>query len=828
MRPYQEGQSLYNLIQTAIPDFVETDYPLFMEFMQVYLHFLEQRRTFTSTTIEPIYGVVPDGTISVTDVLGGPLYESRKLLDYLDVESTLDEFKSHFLNSFGKSFPQYSYVPLDVLVRSLRQFYQAKGTTDSIRWFFRTLFNEHADVYFPRADILKASDGTWIAPITLKVSSPIDNHPNTDVPKFYVGQRVETVTGSAQVESVVTYIVGQAFNQNIVVNELNLKFDTILGTFAPGQRLYNDDSVIDVPTTIVLVITGVTINSGGSNYAAGDVISFSEGPAGGFGFGAFGLVAAISNTAIDGVRILSGGDGYTTGLPVTFISTSGHGANAVVSEVVYGDCLLEDGSGYISLEQQSPNDSNLLQLEDVNVLFLELRIEPFVNALSNVIIQDGDYGTESGESQLMGVGFDSAIELSLSAVDVKPFMTPWVFTDPSETTATLANAACDLTLVTNTFFSNGATVFSLTTAQDLVSNDSTSNVSANVIVAQVAQGGHLSTLYLKDFRGLNKFTTNMLLKQSGNGVLQVGTLSCDGTANVFGTNTTFSGILTGNSHIRFQNGTQAVVRQVVNNTFLITESALGLVINANSYSIIPIGMVTAITPEEQRFYGKIKSIRLLNAGANYVTPPAVSADSVSGRAQQLFYLHPGADQLVATPDDSIVASADQIHVFNPATLAVQQDSGQIQKVSIINSGVEYQDANAVIVTAAHGTPRVGADAQFTPIIGAITKNPGLFTTSRGFLSSSKYLQDATFYNDYTYVIRVGESFDRYKDILLKLIHPAGFQPLGRVVLTLDTPMITPATATLEVRRPGLLPLDQVIAPYINVEVQDIPFLGSNI
>src|SRR5579885_1787139 len=223
MRPYKGGESLYNLIKQTIPEFVESDYPLFIEFMSAYMHFLETKRTFVTKNVYPEYGNVPNSEVQATDQLGGPAYETRKLLEYLDVESSLDEFKTHFLNSFGKNFPQYQYVSLDFLVRALRQFYQAKGTVDSVQWFFRVLFNEFAEVYFPRVDILKASDGTWVAPITLKVSAPIDGHLNTDVPKFYIGQRVETPTGSAQVEACIQYIVGQAFNQNIIVNELSLK-----------------------------------------------------------------------------------------------------------------------------------------------------------------------------------------------------------------------------------------------------------------------------------------------------------------------------------------------------------------------------------------------------------------------------------------------------------------------------------------------------------------------------------------------------------------------------------------------------------------------------
>jgi hypothetical protein len=792
MRPYLPGQGLYNIIQTAIPGFVNSDYPLFVEFLTTFAQFLEQKRTFVSKPVYPQYGVVANNIVQATSTLGGPFYEARKFLEYVDTRSTLDEFKSHFLNAFAQHFPQYTYVSLDVLIPALRQFYQAKGTTSSIAWMFRVIFNEDAEVYFPRTDILKLSVGDWHAPTTLKVSSPVDGRLNGDVSTFYVGQRVQTSTGAAQVESVVTYVVGQAFNQNIIVNELTLKFGTIIGTFQPGQTLVNIDSTTQVHTIILPVIVGVSIASGGSNYLPGDLVTFSEGPGGGGGFGAFGTVSVISNTAINDVTVIDGGDGYTVGLPCVFTSTSGHGANAVVQTVVFGDLLLEDSSGYLTLEQQEPNVSNYVQLEDVNVLFLELSIEPFVNATSDVVILDPDYGVDAGVAAMDGVGYDSEIELALAIVNTKPFTIPWVFTNNTQTTATLVNASCALTFTSNTFFANGMVVYSLVNIQDTFSTNATANVVANAVIAQVDQGGTTGSLYLQNFVGLNKFTVGQILKADGAGIAQVGTITCDGSANLVGTSTTFTSVLLPNVHILLSDGSEAVIKNVVNNTLAIVFTALGSPAVANTWAIRPTGTVTSIQFEQQVYYGKIKTVRLLSEGAGYLTPPAVSCDSVSGRAQELFYLNLGAGNVLGGPNNSIVAAADQIGVFQNADLSVLQDSGQIQAVSIINSGVDYTDANSITITATQGSPRTGTTAVILPIIGALTNTPGEFTTSNGFLSADKFIEDSTFYNEYTYVVQAGESFDRYKDLLLTLVHPAGFQPLGQFVDIQVMPLTIPA------------------------------------
>lgn len=818
MRPYTEGESLLNLIKSAIPDFVDTDYPLFMEFVGAYMRFMEERRAFTDAAALPEYGVVANSMVQVTETLGGSFYEARKLLDYRDAATTLDEFRAHFLSMFAKDFPSYSYVPLDTLVRSLREFYQNKGTVESIQWFFRVLFNEHAEVYFPRTDVLRASDGTWSAPLTLKVSAPIDDHTNADVATFYVGQRVQTPTGSAQVESVLPYIVGQAFNQNIIVNELNLKFSTVLGTFAPGQTLMNIDSAEQVQTTILPVIASVIINTGGSNYQAGDLVTFSEGPGGGYGYGAYGSVSQTSNSAISGVIVDDGGDGYITGLDCVFTSTSGHGADATVQEVTYGHFLLEDDSGAFALEQQTTDARDVFQMEDVNVLFLELVIDHFCNASAVVPLLSADYGTDASVPALNGVVFDSKIEIALAAVDTKPFMHPWVFTNPGETTAVLANAECILSLTGNVAFSNSATVYSLTGSTDLVSNSSTANVSANVIVSAVQQGGSVDNLFLKDFRGLNKLQNGLIVKQVAS-VSQTGTITTDGSANCVGSGTSFTTVLTPATHIQI-GSTNVVVHAVVNNTFFIAETPVTALV-ANTYAVFPTGTITSIIPQQQRYYGKIKTVRLLNNGTNYRTTPAVTSDSVSARAQQLFYLDPGADLIPGTSDDSIVAAGSQIRVFTAAQLRAQQDAGQISRVTILGSGVNYTDPSAVAISAIHAAPRTGTDAVLTPVLGALTQYPGQFTTSRSFLSDTKALPDADFYNDYTYVVRVGESFDRYRDILLQLVHPAGFKAYGQFVSE-DTFPNTIPNGTVEIKLPGLLPLDLLIGPYLNTQVQNFP------
>lgn len=83
----------------------------------------------------------------------------------------------------------------------------------------------------------------------------------------------------------------------------------------------------------------------------------------------------------------------------------------------------------------------------------------------------------------------------------------------------------------------------------------------------------------------------------------------------------------------------------------------------------------------------------------------------------------------------------------------------------------------MFISAAHSNGAVGDNATFTPVLGSLTKYAGRYLDTRGFLSADKYLQDDVIYNDYTYAVRVDETFDRYKDLLHKILHPAGFSLL---------------------------------------------------
>jgi hypothetical protein len=128
--------SLAYLIANQVPDYVRAEFPQFVLFLEKYYEFLDQ-----------------DG--EVNNVL-------LNAASFSDINNTLDEFLPSFRAQYLQMFPQDSLVEDRRLIKFIREFYEAKGSEESILFIFKTFFNEHVDIIYPSTYVLKPSDGIWI------------------------------------------------------------------------------------------------------------------------------------------------------------------------------------------------------------------------------------------------------------------------------------------------------------------------------------------------------------------------------------------------------------------------------------------------------------------------------------------------------------------------------------------------------------------------------------------------------------------------------------------------------------------------------------------
>lgn len=128
---------LSNQIRSQIPSHIRNNHELFNLFMEAYYEWLELP--------ENPYGFVKD-------------FKKNFSLD-----ESVDEFVKSFKQEFLESLPERTTVDKRILIQHIKDYYLSRGTENSFKFLFKILFNESVDIYYPKDNILRTSDGVWIA-----------------------------------------------------------------------------------------------------------------------------------------------------------------------------------------------------------------------------------------------------------------------------------------------------------------------------------------------------------------------------------------------------------------------------------------------------------------------------------------------------------------------------------------------------------------------------------------------------------------------------------------------------------------------------------------
>ncbi len=92
-----------------------------------------------------------------------------------------------------------------------------------------------------------------------------------------------------------------------------------------------------------------------------------------------------------------------------------------------------------------------------------------------------------------------------------------------------------------------------------------------------------------------------------------------------------------------------------------------------------------------------------------------------------------------------------------------------------------QDDVITSITGATATVYQSTPAQATSTIGTVGTTVGNFVTDRGKVSvDTMRIQDSYYYQDYSYVVRIGESINLWRESIRRSVHPAGWNVFGEV------------------------------------------------
>ena len=239
------------LVDTQLPEFVQTDYGMFITFIKAYYEFLEQ-------------------TNEAQELL-------QNISKYADVDQTSSFLIDKFFENYAYDITKSSVSDNTFLIKKIRDIYSRKGTEDAYRILFNILYKETIEFFYPYEIVLKTSSGKWYLPKSLKVKQidPLQNvfdFENTLV----VG---ELSNATAVVNKVQKIILG-----GYEIYELLLDTNSITNYFYPNEKITASKSVLlnniidksNLIATTYSVLSKIDVINGKLGYTKGAVITVSD------------------------------------------------------------------------------------------------------------------------------------------------------------------------------------------------------------------------------------------------------------------------------------------------------------------------------------------------------------------------------------------------------------------------------------------------------------------------------------------------------------------------------------------------------------------------
>ena len=364
-------------------------------------------------TGETITGSTSGGTATIVKYRANPAETITNLLEYIDIDDSLDDFFLRFKNKFLETLPNSFDASLDkkLFTKRINDLYNAKGSINANKIFFQALFNDTPEIYYPNRDMLRVSDGDWVVDTIMKVTLVSPSGGNT---ANLAGQTItqQTVVGNTVIGEA-TAVVDTVTKERISgqeVTTLIIQPGSVVGTFvaSPGDNIeleddsgdiiQEDSSGLDLQEQVLIkgtdntnsevvitcavesVINNATVTSGGRYYSVGDVLSVS-GTEGGLRGSV--IVDTVRSDKVDSIFVETGGSGYAVGDAIVVDNTGvdGDGLAGTVSVV----------NGGFTLEQDLDEDGILL-LETGKTIVMEPQTNSNTNDIARINISNNGAG----------------------------------------------------------------------------------------------------------------------------------------------------------------------------------------------------------------------------------------------------------------------------------------------------------------------------------------------------------------------------------------------------------------------------------------------------
>jgi len=249
-------------IPGQLPDFIRSDYPLFVEFLQEYYRWLDKE------------------------------YNNKKLSEIIDIDTTTQEYVDKIrrqLDVYGITSGKENQR---FVLQKIKEIYSAKGTEAGIKVFLRLIFNKNSEVFYPNDIVLEPSASKWVRPCS--VLGRFEVYPR-DLENTIM--TIETEQGHSIDVCALKFVQRKSSIFEIFIDKIIDK------DLTPTWLIFSDGTKVRAQKTT----KRVSVLNGGSGYRKGQVFRIDS-------YGGVGTVAKIKrvdrNGGVVSVEIIEYGYGY--------------------------------------------------------------------------------------------------------------------------------------------------------------------------------------------------------------------------------------------------------------------------------------------------------------------------------------------------------------------------------------------------------------------------------------------------------------------------------------------------------------------------------------
>lgn len=741
-------------IKGQLPEFIQEEYPTFIAFLEAYYEFLEQKQ----------------GT-----ELNDLITQSKSLRNISDIDESITQFQTNFINTYAPLLPQDTVVDKAFLLKKVLPLYLSKGNIKSFELLFRLVYGEDVTISYPKDNILRASDGKWTTENVIRIDNNVYSYYEGNGAKkiFLLAQQVSESEVTVYIDDVETttgfYIIKEAkrivfdtapsnsskikvvyndFNETLFKNrkitgltsgataiverasprliteqtsiELYIDDATYLGSFINAEtittEIFADDgtTLITIRSDTVATLSSINITNAGASYNIGDPVTIIGGAA---QIPAEAIVDQVTLGFAEGASIGYGGAGFALG--------------GIISATNPG--------GTITLASQQIDTSGTLSANSFTI-FTDV-----IGTYSNVNLANSNYGFPS---TVIPAGENIATRLvdafsTYTITDIGPIVNVEIIYSGTNTSNLIIEAE-------GAKYANTVDIKTIRSIGriDIVAGGSNYKIGDEVVANGSPNGtygiGFAGAVTNVNASGAVTRVAVQPYRISGNANTQSGNVTVVGTGTDFVNEITVGDRIMINSEVRYVNTISSATSLNVNVAFTrtTTERKIGV------YDRYPIG------------------------GQGYVQNnfPSIYVSSATGS---------GANLKIT----SLMGDGEQVG-FTVAGI-----QGQITKIRVKNPGAGYQFIPTIDLTN-YGDGTATAEAQ---IERSFVSFPGKWIGSDGIISSiDRKIEGLDYYIDFTYVTSVPIEFSKYAKILKELLHPAGFKNFA------EYPIVRPLELTLTV------------------------------